>query len=156
LILLITIIVVLLDQLSKFYFLNKLFLNQSVPVIQNIFHFTLVHNTGIAFGFLKNSSKLILLITIVGIALIVYSIKNDLLSKNVNMDKRGWVVKSASISFILGGAIGNMIDRIRLGFVIDFLDFRVWPVFNLADSFITIGAVMLLSILFLGPQDSKG
>ena len=137
----ISILVVLLDQLSKILFTKILTPYHSIPIIKEFFHFTLVQNTGIAFGMFKGSSTVILVVTIIGVVLIIYSLRNDL-----------WVIRSKGLpftdklamGFILGGAIGNFIDRIRLGYVIDFLDFRIWPVFNLADSFITIGAVILL------------
>lgn len=153
-IVLVCMLVVITDQLSKLIFSGILPLNSTIPLIKNFFHLTLVYNTGIAFGMLKGNSRPILIITIIGLALIIYSMKKDLLENSASLSKRKlWLLKIA-IGFILGGAIGNMIDRIRFGYVIDFLDFRVWPVFNFADSFITIGAVVLFWILFMPVKKS--
>ncbi len=96
------------------------------PVLPNIFHLTLVHNAGVAFGLLQGCG---LLITLVTCAVIVGLWWSRLFT--------------LSTGLILGGAIGNLIDRLRIGAVIDFLDFRIWPVFNLADSCITVGAVLM-------------
>ncbi|MDD5617579.1 MAG: signal peptidase II [Candidatus Omnitrophica bacterium] len=154
-IVIIAILVVLVDQLSKFFFLNNISLNQSIPVIKNLFHFTLVYNTGIAFGILKGSSNLILIVTVAGLALIGYSLKKDFLGDKHSLAKKELLIRKIAIGFILGGAIGNMIDRLRFGYVIDFIDLRVWPVFNLADSFITIGAVILFWKLFINSVKNK-
>ena len=99
---------------------------------------TLVHNTGIAFGFFKDQGIVFIIIPIIAVALLVFNIyyyrqNNEALS-------RMYIV---AFSLILGGAIGNLIDRIYFGYVIDFIDFRFWPVFNVADSAITIGAAII-------------
>ncbi|MFH1621925.1 MAG: signal peptidase II [Candidatus Omnitrophota bacterium] len=143
------ILVFVFDQLSKIILSKTLSLNQSLPVIKNFFHLTLIHNTGIAFGILKDSSKTILIVTIVGLGLIMYSVKKDLLGLESFNNAKSLFLKKIAIGFIVGGALGNMLDRLRLGYVVDFLDFRIWPVFNLADSFITIGAVILFWYLFI-------
>jgi len=90
-----------------------------------------------------------MLVTAAGLILIGYSLKKDFLVEKHYLPIRELIVRKIAIGFILGGAIGNMIDRLRLGYVVDFIDFRVWPVFNLADSFITIGAVILFWKLFV-------
>jgi len=149
---LVTVLVIIFDQLSKFILSNYLTLYKSVPVIKNIFHLTLVHNTGIAFGMFKGNSGIILLVTILGLIIIIYYLKKDFFSNSHHA--RIPFFDKLSVGFILGGAIANMVDRIRLGYVIDFLDFRVWPVFNLADSCITIGAVILIFKTFF-PIKSK-
>lgn len=148
-IVIICILVIAVDQLSKSFFSNTLALNQSIPIVKNFLHFSLVHNTGIAFGILKNSLNVIMLVTAAGLILIGYSLKKDFLVEKHYLPIRELIVRKIAIGFILGGAIGNMIDRLRLGYVVDFIDFRVWPVFNLADSFITIGAVILFWKLFV-------
>lgn len=127
--------IVILDQLTKLLVINNLKLYQSVPVIQNIFYITFIANKGAAFGMFKNQVPLFVLAALIAIALIFSGIKN-------NRHKRAGIYDIALI-FILAGAIGNLIDRLRLGYVIDFLDFRIWPVFNIADSAITAGAVLL-------------
>jgi len=122
-----------LDQLTKFLVTRNLSLNESIPVIKGIFLFTLIHNRGAAFGVLKNQTPLFILISIFAITLIYFGLKN-------NKHKKAYCV---SLSLIFAGALGNLIDRVFLGYVIDFFDFRIWPVFNVADSAITIGTLLL-------------
>ncbi len=114
-----------------------------------------MYNTGIAFGILKGSANLILIVTIIGLALISYSLKKDFLKDRHSLTAKELFIGRIAIGFVLGGAIGNMIDRLRLGYVIDFIDFRIWPVFNLADSFITIGAIILFWKLFIYNTKNK-
>jgi len=125
--------VILLDQTTKFLALKFLQLNTPVPVINNFLNLTLVHNRGAAFGFLQHQVFLFILISFFAIGLIVYNLKN----------KTNSIISKLTLSLILGGAIGNLIDRLRFGFVVDFLDLRVWPVFNVADAMITIAALVL-------------
>jgi len=136
-------LVVFLDQLTKILMLRWLAEGQSIPVIQDVFHFTLVYNTGIAFGlFHEHGFFLLFLITasLVVLALVYRA-----------MSSQGILAK-LSMVLIFGGAIGNWIDRVRVHAVIDFLDFRVFPVFNLADTSITLGVVCYLW-LALGFKD---
>jgi signal peptidase II len=125
--------VIILDQATKFLATRLLQLNTPVPLIKNFLNLTLVHNRGAAFGFFQHQLLLFVLVSLFAIGLIFYNLKN----------KTNSLVLKLSLSLILGGAIGNLIDRLRFGFVIDFLDLRVWPVFNLADSAITIAALVL-------------
>lgn len=132
-------IVVFFDQLTKFLALDKLSYGISVPVFKNIFQLTLVRNTGIAFGLFKDLTIVLIFISLIAVMVILrywFSRK----------EKLGELVKF-SLFLILGGAVGNLIDRIRFGYVIDFLDFGInnsrWPAFNVADSCITIGAVLI-------------
>jgi signal peptidase II len=131
----IVIAVIALDQLSKFIIGAHLAAYQSLPVIKGIFHLTLVHNRGAAFGMLKNQLFLFILTSLGAVILIIFDLRQ----------RRGekFGLYSLALSLILAGALGNLIDRVSFGYVIDFLDFRVWPVFNLADSAITVGAVIL-------------
>jgi len=131
----IIVFVCFLDQLTKFLVTKTLLLNQSQPIIKGVLHFTLIHNRGAAFGILKNQINLFIFTSIAAIILIYFNLKN---SKNKEPS-----LYSASLSLILAGALGNLIDRLFLGYVVDFLDFRIWPVFNIADSAITIGAIFL-------------
>lgn len=132
-ILILAVFVLSLDQLTKSFIIQRLTCNQSIPVIPGIFHLTLVYNRGAAFGILKNQVPLFIFFSLIAISIIFIAIKDR------NQDKFTLI----SLALILAGAIGNLIDRILLGYVIDFLDFRIWPVFNIADSAITIGAVLL-------------
>jgi len=134
----VTLSIIFADRITKLFFTNLLSYGESLPVIRNVLHMTLVHNTGIAFGFFKDQGIVFILIPIIAVFLLVFNIyyyrqNNEVLSR----------IYIASFSLILGGAIGNLIDRIIYGYVIDFIDFRVWPVFNIADSAITVGAIMI-------------
>jgi signal peptidase II len=132
----IVIIVLLFDQLTKALALKNITYGTSIPIINNIFHLTLVKNTGSAFGLFKDSTVIFILVAILSAIFIL----RFLFLKREALDIR---IKIA-LFLVLGGALGNLIDRLRFGYVIDFLDFRVWPVFNLADSCITIGAGLLV------------
>ena len=125
--------IIFLDQLSKFLVVRFLQLNTPVSLIKNILDITLVHNRGAAFGILKNQLFLFIAISFFTIIFIFLHLKNK---------KNSFLLK-VCLSLILAGAVGNLIDRLRFGYVIDFLDFHVWPVFNLADSALTIGSLLL-------------
>ncbi|MFH0826662.1 MAG: signal peptidase II [Candidatus Omnitrophota bacterium] len=129
----IIIAILALDQLTKFLISRNLSIHESVPVIPRVFHLTLVANRGAAFGILKNQTLLFISTSILAVVLISFSLRDN--------KQRG--LYSFSLSLVLAGALGNLIDRLRFGYVIDFLDFRVWPVFNIADSAITVGALVL-------------
>lgn len=134
----VTLSVIFLDRVTKIFFAKLLAPGESIPVIHNVLHMTMVRNTGIAFGFFKDQGIVFIIIPIIAIILLVFNIyyykqNNEALS-------HPYII---AFSLILGGAIGNLIDRIAYGYVIDFIDLRVWPVFNIADSAITIGAFIV-------------
>lgn len=130
--------VVFFDRATKIFFTDTLSWGESIPVIRNFLHFTLVHNTGIAFGLFKNQGIVFIIIPFIAVVLIAYNIYYH---RNNARVSRMYIV---GFSLILAGAIGNLVDRIMFGYVIDFIDFRVWPVFNIADSAITIGTIFIL------------
>ena len=125
----------LLDQFSKYIVMGMLTPGSSTSVVKGVFHLTLVHNTGAAFGIFKEHPLLFVVIAAAfSLILIIFMIvKRRILS----------MIEKISLSLILGGTLGNLTDRLRFGYVVDFLDFGVWPVFNVADSCITVGAVLL-------------
>lgn len=137
--------IIFLDQLTKY--LAVIFLKGSAPaiIIKNIFRFTYLENRGAAFGMLSNHRWVFLVISTVAIiAIIIYMLKFKPQSK----------LEITAIAFMAGGGIGNMIDRIALGYVIDFIDFYAFPkvwsyVFNVADSFVCVGAGLLILYLIL-------
>ncbi len=134
---LITLIIVLaLDVLTKFLVRKYIDLNQSIPLIKNVLHITQVHNSGAVWGILQNNNILFIIISIIIISVLIYYF-NDLINTKLS---------ALFTALIFSGAIGNLIDRISFGFVIDFIDLRFWPVFNIADSALTIG---ILGIIFL-------
>jgi len=133
-----TISVVLIDRVTKIFFQKLLSFGESLPVIKNVFHMTMVHNTGIAFGLFKDQGVVFIFIPIIAIILLIFNIYYY--RQNDEALSREYII---AFSLILGGAIGNLFDRIVFGYVVDFIDFRVWPVFNIADSAITIGAMII-------------
>lgn len=122
----------LLDRFSKFLALKYLSLPKSFPVIKNIFHLTLVYNHGSAFGIFKKGNEIFIILSFLAILFIVYQLKNY-----------SHMSLKFALVLILSGAIGNLIDRLAWGYVVDFLDFRIWPVFNFADVSITCGIILL-------------
>ena len=136
--LIITIAIVVVDRLTKNFFTDLLAYGESLPIIRNVFHMTLVHNTGIAFGFFKDQGIVFIIVPIIEIFLLIFNIYYY--RQNDEALSRSYIV---AFSLILGGAIGNLFDRIVYGYVIDFIDFRIWPVLNIADSAITVGAVII-------------
>jgi len=128
------ILILLVDFFSKRLALDNMHLGQSIPVVNGIFHITLVINKGTAFGLFKNLSYFFTLFSSLAVVTVTY-----IFFSSKNISKPYYL----SLSLILAGAAGNLIDRIKFGNVIDFLDFRVWPVFNFADTAITIGVGLL-------------
>jgi len=140
--------ITLLDQVSKFYVQKTLRLGQVVPVIPSFFNLTYVLNPGAAFGFLSGAPAAIRhpLFTAISIVAVLFIIYYRARHRQMRL------LPSVGLACILGGAVGNLIDRLRLGMVVDFLDFYYgayhWPAFNVADSAITIGvALMILEIV---------
>jgi signal peptidase II len=136
----IVLLVLLCDQFSKFIVIKNLSLHQSIPLIKGIFHLTLVYNRGAAFGILKNQIPLFIFTSLIAVILIYFNYRQNTKKKTFSYN--------LSLGLILAGALGNLIDRLFLGYVIDFLDFRIWPVFNIADSAITVGAFLLAYSIF--------
>ena len=141
--------VVLVDRLTKIFFSSVLQLGESLLVIKTYVRFTLVHNTGIAFGLFRDNGFVFLIVPLIAVILLGY---NLYYYHKVGVLDRLYVL---GFSLILGGAIGNLTDRIMLGHVIDFIDLRVWPVFNIADSAITVGACIVLLKTFPASPEKK-
>ncbi len=139
----IAIFLIFADQVSKLAVIKRLHQNESVPILKDIFHITLVYNTGSAFGLLRNQTLILTFISVIAITVILF-----LLIRRPNFQSLVYLyLWQYALLFILCGAFGNLIDRVRLGYVIDFIDMRVWPVFNVADSLISSGVVILLYVL---------
>lgn len=142
-------LIILADQLTKLLILNNLALHHSITIIPGFFDITHVHNPGGAFGFLADQSStvratLFLFVSSLAICFIFYFYKNT---------PGTHPFLAAGLAMILGGAVGNLIDRIRLGEVVDFLYFYVndmhWPAFNIADSAISVGmTIFVFHIIF--------
>ncbi|WP_440615765.1 signal peptidase II [Cysteiniphilum sp. 6C5] len=142
-----SIIVIIIDLGTKYLASHNLTYGQPVAVLP-FFNLTLLHNYGAAFSFLSNANttwQVIVLSAIALIVAIVILVWLARLPKNKNLT-------ACALSLILGGALGNVYDRMIHGYVVDFLDFHInnyhWPAFNIADSAICIGAVMLILMSF--------
>jgi len=147
--------VLFLDQISKIAVISNIDLYNSIPVIDGFFSLAHMRNRGMAFGIMNQSTiswkfYLLVIATLVAIGVLVYWLVRLKQEEKKTM---------FSLSLILGGALGNLVDRIRIQEVIDFLDFSFmghhWPAFNLADSAISIGVILILIyMLFQKPPDS--
>ena len=132
--------VVGLDQLTKYLVLKNLTSVSTVPLIKNVLHLTYVENRGAAFGMLSNNRWVFMVIS---------SLVIVVMTAYIVINRRGGVLGNVAVAFVLGGGIGNMIDRIWRGFVVDFIDFRLinFYVFNAADSFVCVGCGLLIFVL---------
>lgn len=139
-------VITALDQVVKRVVVNAMQLGQSIDVVGKVVRLTRTSNTGGAFGLLRGRSHWFIVVAFVAALVIA------VLSRQI---ARGRRIERLAFGLIMGGAVGNLIDRIRLGSVVDFIDiggsaYR-WPAFNVADSAITIGVTLLaISIIFLG------
>ncbi|OIO37961.1 MAG: signal peptidase II [Candidatus Omnitrophica bacterium CG1_02_46_14] len=148
---LITSFLFVLDRLSKLLAVASLSEGESRPVWLGVFHLTRVNNTGAAFGMLKQNTGLLTLISIVCVVGITGILVKDFSKKSPSGRARvskSFSLRNLALAMIAAGAAGNLYDRIRYGYVIDFLDFRVWPVFNIADSSICIGIFLMIVSLY--------
>lgn len=143
-------ILVILDQYVKNLVVMSIDLGKEIVLLDKFFSLTYVRNFGAGFSILQNQKLFLTVLSIVAIVVLSYMLykakKNDTLS-------------IISYILIISGALGNLIDRIRLGYVVDFLDFKIfgydYPVFNLADSFITIGCFILIIMVILESKNAK-
>lgn len=133
-------VLLVLDQAVKSYVSSVMLLGESIPVIDGIFHITYILNPGAAFGMLANQRWFFIL---AGLAIIAAFWRyHPWLKQQCSWFRFGCVS-------LLSGAVSNLIDRIRIGMVVDFFDFRIWPIFNIADVAIVLGvASMIYAILF--------
>lgn len=147
--LIVAVLAVVLDQVSKYLAVTYLTQIDTFPVINNVLHFTYVENRGAAFGMLSNHRWVFMAASVVGIiALIVWLVLAKVKSR--------WL--QCAIALVIGGGIGNMIDRVRLEYVIDFIDCRFidFYVFNIADSCVCVGcAMVLVSVILDEIKDRK-
>lgn len=129
--------VVLLDQVSKFYLRNLLAPGESITLIKGILYLTRVENKGAAFGLLAGRQTLFIVITLLSIGLILlYYFRAG----------EPYRIFNVALGLELGGAVANLVDRLRFGQVTDFINVRIWPVFNVADSAIVVGVLLLVVV----------
>ena len=129
------ILVFIIDQLVKHLVVSTMHLGQSLPVIKGIFHITYVLNPGAAFGMLEHQRWFFILVALAAVLFGSAFYKK--------LQQESFLMRSGA-GLLLGGAVGNLADRIQSGLVVDFLDFRIWPVFNIADIAICAGAGILI------------
>lgn len=138
---LIAVAVVVFDRIIKMLVVSGMQPWETIPIIEDVFHFTYVQNTGAAFSMWKEQWVVLILLPLVVIAagFVLMIIKRN------KWDK----MMLTAVAFICGGGLGNLIDRMVFGYVVDLFDFRVFPVFNIADIFICVGCgLMILDVLF--------
>lgn len=146
LILLFALVVFAADQGVKLLIDATMYPGESVPK-QGFFRLTFVRNTGVAFGLFRDRGMLLTVTSIVGISVMVWYFRRHTMPG---------VLPLLSLGMLLGGAMGNLADRIRLGSVVDFIDVGPWPIFNLADAAVVTGVAILLWILYQpGRKESK-
>lgn len=137
---LIALVLAVLDQLTKYLVQSYVPADSTTPILGQFVFLTMVHNRGGAFGMLQSWTGVLTLVTVVVVvAIVVLSHRKKSMPPFI----------AFALALELGGAVGNLIDRVRLGYVIDFVDLRIWPVFNLADCAITVGLVLLAYYLIV-------
>ena len=145
--------IVIVDQITKAIVDRSMLLHDSIPLIDGVFNLTYIRNTGAAFGIFAGSNEVFRLPFLIGVSILAIGFILVML-KRLRESETGL---AAALAFILGGAIGNLIDRIFYGEVIDFLDVYWshyhWPAFNVADSFITVGVAITLFYLIKAKGD---
>lgn len=142
-----TLLVVLLDYITKRIVSGNMVLYQSIPVIKGVFNITYVKNTGASFGMMAGARWFFVAVTVILIAAVIYyAVKNKITDK----------LFLVSASFVVGGGIGNLIDRIETGAVVDFFDFCLinFAIFNVADCFVVVG-VILMAIYYIKEEKTK-
>jgi signal peptidase II len=132
-------VVVMLDQITKYMIVSNMTEGMSIPIIDQVFHLTFVLNPGAAFGMLEHNREFFIIMAIAVLMFVVY-MRKKILEEPLTVQ--------IGIALFVGGALGNLIDRMKTGLVVDFFDFRIWPVFNVADIAICLGVgVMIWSII---------
>ena len=142
---LITACVLLMDQITKWVIISTLYRGEAIPQ-EGLFRIKHTINTGSAFGLFHNQTVFLIFASFVGVGVLIFLYRQNSLSG---------ILPKLSLSLQLGGAIGNLLDRIRYGYVVDFIQIGFWPVFNLADSCIVIGIILLSFILLKSEKNSQ-
>lgn len=130
-------IVIILDQITKYIVAVNMVEGMSIPIIDEIVHLTFILNPGAAFGLLENNRWFFVATAIIVLAIIFFY------RREIQAEAK---LVQVGIALFAGGALGNLIDRVRMGLVIDFFDIRIWPVFNIADIAICMGVGLILWI----------
>lgn len=135
-----------LDQWSKYLVRTSMQLGESIPVIDSIFHLTYIENEGVAFGLFSGHTNIFVLVSVlVLIGLLIFVWKESSQS----------LLLHYGAALVVSGALGNIIDRAMKASVTDMFDFRIWPIFNIADIAVCIGFVLLVLYLFFASEDDS-
>lgn len=155
---LLTVLLTALDQLSKYLVVNRLDLNRNYSILKYVFSFEYLENQGIAFGILSGKTALINIVVIIISLIIIYFA--FILERGISNNNRlfaKFTFLQIICSFLVAGALGNIIDRIRLGYVVDFIkfDFINFPTFNVADCYVTVSVAMLFVMIMFFISDEE-
>ena len=138
-IIILSIIFLIIDQITKILVVNSLVPGENIEIIKNIFSIIYTNNTGAAFSILLGKRIFLIVVAVLIIGVLLYYIKRNKIEKKIDI---------IALSFVIGGSLGNLIDRIVRGFVIDFISIKIgnynFPIFNVADILIVIGVFLLL------------
>lgn len=138
-IIILSIIFLIVDQITKILVVNSLVPGENIEIIKNIFNIIYTNNTGAAFSILLGKRIFLIVVAVLIIGVLLYYIKRNKIEKKIDI---------IALSFVIGGSLGNLIDRIVRGYVIDFISIKIgnynFPIFNVADILIVIGVFLLL------------
>lgn len=143
-----SVLIVVLDQFTKYLTVSHIPLGQTRPFLDGVVHFTYLQNTGMAFSLLEGGRWFFLVMTLAVFALLGYALKKRWITHPTGL----W-----ALAAIVGGAVGNLIDRVRLGYVVDMIEveFISFPVFNVADCFVVCGGILLVIYAFFYDREEK-
>lgn len=142
-------LVIALDQITKYLIQSNMELGQTIGIIENFFHITYIHNYGAAFSIFQNQTALLIFLPLIIMSGILIVMIRMGLSKNK--------ICATALGLVVAGGIGNLIDRVAYGYVVDFLDFRVFPIFNVADMAVCCGCgLLIIYVFFIEPKKNKG
>lgn len=142
-----TVLILGFDQIVKLFVRQSMYEGQSIPVIQDIFHITYIENQGVAFGLFAGHTMVLVVISIlilIGLFLFMWREKSRAASLRYG------------VAFIASGALGNIIDRAMKASVTDMFDFRIWPIFNVADIAVCVGFLLLVIYLLFSSEEKNG
>ena len=136
------------DQIVKFAVRELMYIGESIPVLENVFHLTYVQNRGAAFSLFSGSGFMLIVIPLAALTFALWYMEKN--------KQEHWTL-TFSLCLVLAGGLGNLIDRVFFGFVTDLFDFRVFPVFNVADIAVCVGAgfLVLYTLVFYGKADKN-
>ena len=139
------VLVVFFDQLTKFLVRENIELTHSVPS-SGFFRLTHYTNTGTIFGLFQNATAILTVVSIIAIGFLIYFYRSQ---------RAPTLIMRGAIGILMGGAIGNLIDRLAMGGVTDFVDVGPWPIFNIADASITVGIFLLIVVTSVAPKKDE-